>query len=99
IAQHEDKALSQDEIETISGVAKTILTASSSVFTEARVYGALSLITQGILSSDQLRQTVDHMLEKELVFLGHDNEQSCYSTEEMIELEAKLIDQAKALAP
>lgn len=99
IARHEDKALSQDDIETISGVAKTILTASSSVFTEARVYGAVSLITQGILSSDQLRQTVDHMFEKELVFLGHDNQQSCYSTEEMIELEAKLIDQAKALAP
>lgn len=99
ITPHTDRPLQQDDLEAISEVAKTILTASTSVFSEARVYGAVSLITQGQLSSDQLCQTVNHMIDNELVFLGHDKEQKCYSTEEMIALEAKMVDQAKTLTP
>lgn len=35
----------------------------------------------------------------ELVFLGNDKEQNCFSTDEMIQLESKMIDQAKSLTP
>lgn len=98
---HEKKPteLTQSDIKTISEITKTILTASTSVFTEARIYGAVSLTTQGRLSSEQLRKTVDYLIENELVFLGNDNEQKCYSTDEMIQLESKMIDQAKKLTP
>lgn len=94
--QAERTPLTREEIETIALKAAQRLTVSQSVFAESTAYAMLGVMMQGRGTAADIETAGDWLVNKGLVFLGQDQKgHRVYSTQEMIDLERQMIEDAK----